>query len=124
MNVAQEIKAGKWDRRADILSNDEIGELAENINQLAEKIENDLNKMKKMSDVRSEFLTNVTHELKTPISSITGYLETLLNGALNDENVNTVFDIPDNLDLDKFYQDTKLNMEQLRGHLKEIEKST
>ena len=60
-------KAGKWDRRADILSNDEIGELAENINQLAEKIENDLNKMKKMSDVRSEFLTNVTHELKTPI---------------------------------------------------------
>ena len=91
VNVAQEIKAGKWDRRADILSNDEIGELAENINQLAEKIENDLNKMKKMSDVRSEFLTNVTHELKTPISSITGYLETLLNGALNDENVNTVF---------------------------------
>lgn len=37
------------------------------------------------------------------------------------ENVNTVFDIPDDLDLDKFYQDTKLNMEQLRGHLKEIE---
>ena len=38
------------------------------------------------------------------------------------ENANTVFDIPDDLDLDKFYQDTKLNMEQLRGHLKEIEK--
>ena len=36
------------------------------------------------------------------------------------ENKNTVFDIPDDLDLDKFYQDTKLNMEQLRGHLKEI----
>tara|TARA_B100001057_G_C22861859_1_gene954849 strand:+ start:3222 stop:4478 length:1257 start_codon:yes stop_codon:yes gene_type:complete len=40
------------------------------------------------------------------------------------ENPNTVFDIPDDLDLDKFYQDTKLNMEQLRGHLKETEKST
>ena len=40
------------------------------------------------------------------------------------ENTNTVFDIPDDLDLDKFYQDTKLNMEQLRGHLKEIKKST
>ena len=37
------------------------------------------------------------------------------------ENANTVFDIHDDLDLDKFYQDTKLNMEQLRGHLKEIE---
>ena len=37
------------------------------------------------------------------------------------ENKNTVFDIPDDLDLDKFYQDTKLNMEQLRGNLYEIE---
>ena len=37
------------------------------------------------------------------------------------ENINTVFDLPNNIDLDKFYQDTKLNMEQLRGHLKEIE---
>ncbi|MAV16572.1 MAG: hypothetical protein CMG08_07220 [Candidatus Marinimicrobia bacterium] len=91
VNVAQEIKAGNWEKRVKKLSNDEIGELAENINQLAEKIELDINKMKKMSDVRSEFLTNVTHELKTPISSITGYLETLLGGALDDQKVNKSF---------------------------------
>ena len=38
------------------------------------------------------------------------------------KKINSVIglNLPDDLDLDKFYQDTKLNMEQLRGHLKEI----
>ena len=44
-----------------------------------------------MSEVRSEFLINVTHELKTPIASISGYIETLLSGALEDEKVNRSF---------------------------------
>ncbi|HIN26605.1 MAG TPA: two-component sensor histidine kinase, partial [Candidatus Marinimicrobia bacterium] len=46
---------------------------------------------KRMEKVRSEFLGNVTHELKTPISSISGYIETLLEGAIKDENVNLGF---------------------------------
>tara|TARA_B100001939_G_C16709154_1_gene516238 strand:- start:44 stop:736 length:693 start_codon:yes stop_codon:yes gene_type:complete len=44
-----------------------------------------------MSDVRSEFLINVTHELKTPIASISAYIETLLSGALEDKKVNRSF---------------------------------
>ena len=47
--------------------------------------------MKKMEQVRTEFLSNVTHELKTPIASIAGYLETLKDGALNDIDVNQTF---------------------------------
>jgi len=47
--------------------------------------------MKKMEDVRTEFLSNVTHELKTPIASIVGYLETLKDGALKDKDVNKTF---------------------------------
>ena len=41
-----------------------------------------------MENLRSDFVANVSHELKTPITSIKGYVETLLYGALNDdENV-------------------------------------
>ena len=43
-----------------------------------------------------------------------------LKGRTKKINSVTGLNLPDDLDLDKFYQDTKLNMEQLRGHLKEI----
>ncbi len=40
---------------------------------------------------RKEFLQNLSHELKTPIFSIQGYIETLLNGAIHNKEVNTKF---------------------------------
>ena len=61
------------------------------MNDLATTLESDISNMKKMEQVRTEFLSNVTHELKTPIASIAGYLETLKDGALNDTDVNQTF---------------------------------
>ena len=90
-DFAKNIKDGNFENRIKIKSSDEIGELAKNMNQLAETIEADISNMKKMEDVRTEFLSNVTHELKTPIASISGYLETLLDGALDDKEVNKTF---------------------------------
>ena len=90
-DFAKNIKDGKFENRIKIKSSDEIGELAKNMNQLAETIEADISNMKKMEDVRTEFLSNVTHELKTPIASIVGYLETLKDGALKDKDVNKTF---------------------------------
>jgi two-component system phosphate regulon sensor histidine kinase PhoR len=48
-------------------------------------------KQKKLERYRKEFLGNVFHELKTPIFNIQGYLETLSEGGLHDENINTRF---------------------------------
>lgn len=47
----------------------------------------DLTKLKQLENGRREFVANVSHELRTPLSMIKGYLETLLDGALNDESV-------------------------------------
>lgn len=44
----------------------------------------DLTQIQKLEGVRKEFVANVSHELKTPITSIQGYVETLLDGALDD----------------------------------------
>jgi len=46
---------------------------------------NDITRLRRLEVVRSEFVANVSHELKTPITSIKGFVETLLDGALNDE---------------------------------------
>lgn len=48
-------------------------------------------KVRKLRAFRKEFLTDVFHELKTPIFNIQGYLETLLEGAINDKQVNIQF---------------------------------
>ena len=45
--------------------------------------------LKRMETFRKEFLGNVSHELKTPLFNIQGYIHTLLDGALEDEKVNT-----------------------------------
>ena len=90
--VAKELEAGKLNSRINnIVGNDEISQLARIINDGAEKLETDISYLNKLSEVRSEFLINVTHELKTPIASISGYLETLLDGAIDDKEVNRSF---------------------------------
>lgn len=45
----------------------------------------DITKLKKLENLRSEFVANVSHELKTPITSMKGFTETLIDGAKNDE---------------------------------------
>jgi two-component system phosphate regulon sensor histidine kinase PhoR len=47
--------------------------------------------LKKLEQVRSQFLGNVSHELRTPIFAVQGYLETLLDGAVDDHTVNRSF---------------------------------
>ena len=45
----------------------------------------DITNLKKLENLRREFVANVSHELKTPITSIKGFAETLIEGAKNDE---------------------------------------
>lgn len=66
-------------------------EIEEALDQLNEKHKNDIAKMKRLERIRTEFLGNVSHELRTPIFTIQGFLETLLNGALEDPKVNRKF---------------------------------
>ena len=74
-----------------ISSAQEIRKLAEAFNELADKSSKDVSELKKLEQVRSQFLGNVSHELRTPIFSIQGYLETLLDGALDDPAVSKKF---------------------------------
>ncbi|MGK9476099.1 sensor histidine kinase [Melioribacter sp. OK-6-Me] len=62
-------------------------EIREMFRRNKEVIEN----LKKLEKVRTEFLGNVSHELRTPIFAIQGFIETLLDGAINDPQVNLSF---------------------------------
>jgi len=51
----------------------------------------DFTKIRKLEKLRTEFVSNVTHELKTPITSIRGFIETLKNGAIDNKDVSLRF---------------------------------
>ncbi|EIJ79230.1 two-component sensor histidine kinase PhoR [Bacillus methanolicus PB1] len=51
----------------------------------------DITELKRLEQMRKDFVANVSHELKTPITSIKGFTETLLDGAMNDKNTLEAF---------------------------------
>jgi len=91
VQVVKQIRSGDLNAQLFVSSNDEIGLVAKAINELVQKLKSDIVQLKKSEQVRSQFLGNVSHELRTPIFAVQGYLETLLNGAVDDPAVNRSF---------------------------------
>ena len=82
----QEEKPAKQKIRKDII------DFAESeVIEWKDKTSKEQKKQKKLEKYRKEFLGNVFHELKTPIFNIQGYLETLNEGGLSDDSINTKF---------------------------------
>ncbi len=83
-----EIREGNFNKRLKVKTKDEIKLVADAANQLVQKIQEDLIELNKLSKVRSQFLANVSHEIRTPIFSVQAFLETLMEGAIDDPEVN------------------------------------
>jgi two-component system phosphate regulon sensor histidine kinase PhoR len=76
---------------ASVPQGDELNNLIWEVYRTGQKLENEIQELRRMEHYRREFIGNVSHELKTPIFSVQGFTETLLDGALNDEEVNRRF---------------------------------
>lgn len=74
-----------------ILPQKSIDEVREDVEAWAKQKKNEIEVLQQNEAFRKEFLQNLSHELKTPIFAIQGYVDTLLGGALNNESVNTKF---------------------------------
>ncbi len=74
-----------------ILPQKSIEEVSEDVEQWAVQRKEEIEVLRKNEDFRKEFLLNLSHELKTPIFAIQGYVDTLLNGALENPEVNKKF---------------------------------
>ncbi len=74
-----------------ILPQKSIDEVREDVEAWAEQRHREIELLKKNETFRKEFLQNLSHEFKTPIFAIQGYVETLLNGAVEDPQVNKQF---------------------------------
>ena len=74
-----------------ILPQKSIEEVSEDVQRWATQRKDEIELLRANEQFRKEFLMNLAHELRTPIFSIQGYVDTLLGGALEDETVNRKF---------------------------------
>ena len=83
--AAERIAKGEYDSRVSIKSKDELGQLAKSLNAMADELQQQIEDLKKMDTIRTDFVANVSHELKTPLTLIKGYIETLEGKTLDDK---------------------------------------
>lgn len=75
--VSDEIAAGNYDIRADVKTNDEIGLLAGRFNRMAEAVSGHIEELNDLIRRRDQFVADFTHEIKTPMTTIIGYSDTM-----------------------------------------------
>lgn len=98
-SVANRMAQLDLDVKVDYSSNDEIGELADSMNEMSYQLKNTLTELQQanaklqtdidekvqIDEMRKEFLSHVSHELKTPIALIQGYAEGLKDNVIEDD---------------------------------------
>jgi len=70
---------------------DEIDALIHQVNRAGQTLQKEIERLERAESYRREFLGDVSHELRTPIFAVSGFAETLLDGALDDERVRRRF---------------------------------
>lgn len=73
--VAEQYSTGNFDTPMDIHSDDEIGQLASTLEYMASELS-------KLDDYRRAFISNISHDFRSPLTSIKGYIEAILDGTI------------------------------------------
>jgi two-component system, OmpR family, phosphate regulon sensor histidine kinase PhoR len=93
-----------------ILPQKSIEEVAQDVEKWGERQNEEIALLKQNEAYRKEFLQNLAHEFKTPIFAIQGYVDTLLNGAMEDAAVSK-----------KFLENTAKNVERLANLMNDLD---
>jgi two-component system phosphate regulon sensor histidine kinase PhoR len=89
--IINNIRKNKYNSEEEIQLGSNLLALQKAIKKMFKKEKSDIEYLQRLQKMRSQFIANVSHELRTPIFAIQGYIETLLNGAIHDNNVNMHF---------------------------------
>ena len=80
--AARRMALGDYEERLAVSGRDEIGELAESFNQMAEAVEEKVEALSRAAREKEDFVANFAHEMKTPMTSIIGYADMLYQKEL------------------------------------------
>ena len=83
-DTAEKLAAGDYTARSYIQQNDEIGELAATLDGMAGRLEDADRETKRLEKMRKEFVANISHELRTPVTVLRGSLEALRDNVVTE----------------------------------------
>lgn len=126
-NTALELSRGNYEVKTGVNQKDEIGELAETMDFLSERLNQASLESEKLLQLRKDFVANISHELRTPVTVLRGSLEALRDGVVTDpEQINSYYShmlkeslflqrlIDDLLDLSRLQNfDFKIEMQEI-----------
>ena len=84
--AALAMASGDYQQRIDIETNDEIGLLSNSLNTLASRLQEKISQLVQQEQIRREFVTNVAHDIKTPLAVMQGFTEAMIDGLVKTEN--------------------------------------
>lgn len=80
-DAARAMAKGDFSKRIPVTTDDEIGQLAVSFNQMT-------NSLARLEEVRKSFIANVSHELKTPMTTISGFIDGIIDGTIPEDKQN------------------------------------
>lgn len=96
--------------KQNIIEDRSLEQVNDEVFEWAEKAEEEIATLKSLADYRKKYVGDISHELKTPIFAIQGYLHTLLEGGLHDETINT-----------RYLQNSLKNVDRLQTIVDDLE---
>ncbi len=87
--AAYAMSKGDFSKRIPVTSDDEIGELAASFNKMT-------NSLSRLEETRKSFIANVSHEMRTPMTTIGGFIDGILDGTIEPEKQNYYLNIASN----------------------------
>ncbi len=78
-HAVKEVASGNFDQQIRINRDDELGELAKSFNYMSREL-------RKLENTKQRFISNLSHDLRSPLTSITGYIRAIQDGTIPQEN--------------------------------------
>ncbi|TKI10795.1 HAMP domain-containing sensor histidine kinase [Bacillus cereus] len=125
-----DITNGKLGITIGIKGKDELTQLAQNINYMSKELENTFEQERQLERTKNELITNVSHDLRTPLTSIIGYIDLLKRGQYNSniqlqEYLETTYSKSQRLKylIDELFEYTRLSGIDAKLNLNEVDLS-